>query len=159
MTERVKPTPVEVVRKHSPAILVRASDAEREHIATMLSDAVGQGRLTLAEAEERLNLVYVGRFRHELHALITDLPDEVWEPHRAGQRRASRFPARLRIHAAIAVALSVVLIIRWLASDAPFFWPAGPMFLLFGSLLMHTRFVSALPGTRGGPPWIRERPR
>jgi hypothetical protein len=143
MTERAEPEPVDVMRKQSPAITVRASDAERERTATIVNDAVGEGRLTLAEADKRLNLIYAAQFRHELHELITDLPDETREPRRPGGRRTSRFPARLRVHAAIAVVLSAVLITRWVASGAPFFWPAGPMFLLFGSLLMHARFVSA----------------
>ena len=53
---------------------VRASDAERERVAKLVSDAAGEGRLTLEEAEERLELVYATRFRHELDQYVADLP-------------------------------------------------------------------------------------
>jgi len=132
----------------TPAKAVRASDTERERVAKLVSDAAGEGRLTLAEAEERLERVYATRYRHELAAFVTDLPGQ--EPVR---RQLGGFPARLRVHAALAVVLSVFLITRWVASDAAFFWPAGPMFFLFGSLVLHARLAywssrRAAPGFR-----------
>jgi hypothetical protein len=134
---------------------VRASDGERERIAKLVSEAAGEGRLTIAEADERLERIYETRFRHELAAYLDDLPAGRPEPlvRRTANTLPDRFPTRLRAHAAIAVVMSVVLILRWAAMDVPFFWPAGPMFLLWGSLLLHARFV------RGGgvPPWARQR--
>lgn len=130
---------------------VRASDAERERIAKLVSDAAGEGRLTIAEADERLERVYTTRFRHELAEFVTDLPTE--EQNRTPARRFERFPARLRVHAAVAVVFSVLLILRWAAMDVPFFWPIGPMFLLWGSFLLHARFVRS----GGVPPWARQR--
>jgi len=129
--------------QNSPATAVRASDGERERVAKLVSDAAGEGRLTLAEAEERLDRLYATKFRHELAEFVADLPTR--EDERPAPRRPAPGPAgtlaRLRVHAAIAVVLSVFLITRWIASDAPFFWPAGPMFFLFGSLLLHARVV------------------
>ena len=109
----------------------------------MVSDAAGEGRLTLAEAEERLERLYATKFRHELAEFVADLPGRADErPAPAGPNRGpAGLPARLRVHAAIAVVLSVFLITRFIASDAAFFWPAGPMFFLFGSLLLHARVV------------------
>lgn len=130
---------------------VRASDAERERIAKLVSDAAGEGRLTIAEADERLERVYTTRFRHELAEFVTDLPTE--EQNRTPVRMLERFPARLRVHAAVAVVFSVLLILRWAAMDVPFFWPIGPMFLLWGSFLLHARFVRS----GGVPPWARQR--
>jgi hypothetical protein len=129
---------------------VRASDAERERIAKLVSEAAGAGRLTITEADERLERIYTTRFRHELAEFVSDLPAE--RPN-VSMQRFNRFPIRLRAHAAIAVVLSVMLILRWAAMDVPFFWPAGPMFVLWGSFLLHARFV------RGGgvPPWARQR--
>jgi hypothetical protein len=128
---------------------VRASDAERERIAKLVSEAAGDGRLTIAEADERLERVYTTRFRHELGEFVADLPVERQS---TPVRRFDRFPTRLRVHAAIAVVMSVFLILRWAAMDVPFFWPAGPMFVLWGSFLLHARFL------RGGvPPWARQR--
>jgi hypothetical protein len=79
---------------------VRTSDAERERIAQTLRAAVGEGRLTLEEGDERLATLYTTKYRDELAPLIADLPaaaddasrrapgwgkgrnpqDEVWTP-------------------------------------------------------------------------------
>jgi hypothetical protein len=78
---------------------VRASDAEREEYARVIRDAVGEGRLSLDEGDERLATVYAVRFRDELPSLITDLPAEGWdEPAygRSGARRGSRSADRER---------------------------------------------------------------
>jgi hypothetical protein len=53
---------------------LRCSDAERETVCARLHAAAGEGRLTIDEAEERLTAVYAARHRHELDALIADLP-------------------------------------------------------------------------------------
>jgi hypothetical protein len=52
----------------------RASDAERERTVARLHDAVGEGRLDLAEAEERTAAAYAARYRDELDPLLADLP-------------------------------------------------------------------------------------
>ena len=130
---------------------VRASDTERERIAKMISEAAGEGRLSIQEADDRLERVYTTKFRHELAEFVTDLPDDT--PRRQPGRPLDRFPTRLRVHAAVAVVVSVMLILRWVAMDVPFFWPAGPMFLLWGSFLLHARFVRS----GGVPPWARQR--
>lgn len=61
-TQTARPTPV------------RCSDAEREHTSSVVHDAVGEGQLTVAEAEERLAEVYAARYCHELDAVVADLP-------------------------------------------------------------------------------------
>ncbi|GAA4918087.1 DUF1707 domain-containing protein [Streptomyces coeruleoprunus] len=53
---------------------VRASDAERERIAERLRDALAEGRLDMAEFEERLDAAYTARTRGELEPLVRDLP-------------------------------------------------------------------------------------
>ena len=65
---------------------VRASDAERDDSARRIQVATAQGRLTLQEAEERLDSVFGSRFRHELSTLLVDLPDT--EPHGLRRRRS-----------------------------------------------------------------------
>src|SRR5262245_4384773 len=106
----------------------RASDAERQYIARLITDAAAEGRLTVAEADERLAIVYEARFRYQLAEQIADLPQESFAP--AVERGWERFPLRLRVHAAVAAVLSVLLIVRWAVSGVPYFWPIGPMFLL-----------------------------
>ncbi|SEO76063.1 DUF1707 SHOCT-like domain-containing protein [Amycolatopsis saalfeldensis] len=53
---------------------VRCSDAERERTAAALHQAVGEGRLSLAEVEERTTAIYAAQYRHELDAVVADLP-------------------------------------------------------------------------------------
>ena len=43
------------------AAVVRASDGDREAVAARLNEAVGDGRLTLQEFSERLDLAYTAR--------------------------------------------------------------------------------------------------
>jgi hypothetical protein len=52
---------------------LRASDADREQTAELLRHAAGEGRLTVDELEERLNLVYETRHHSELAKLTADL--------------------------------------------------------------------------------------
>src|SRR5437763_5217344 len=53
---------------------VRASDADREHIAERLRDAAGEGRLLSEELEERLARAFRARTYGELDPLVSDLP-------------------------------------------------------------------------------------
>ena len=52
----------------------RASDADREIAADILCAAVGDGRLTLDELDDRLGAALSARTMTELAALIADLP-------------------------------------------------------------------------------------
>lgn len=137
---------------------VRASDSERERIAKMVSEAAGEGRLSIAEADERLDQIYAATFRHELAEFVADLPEDAKDapPPRT---RAERFPTRLRAHLVIAAVFTVMLIVRWVASDVPYFWPAGPMVVLWGSFLLHARFLrrGGSPRQLQSPPWWVER--
>jgi len=53
---------------------LRASDADRERIATVLRDAAAQGRLGLDELDERLGAVYAAKTYADLEPLTRDLP-------------------------------------------------------------------------------------
>ncbi|WP_187701753.1 DUF1707 domain-containing protein, partial [Dietzia sp. E1] len=57
-----------------PLPAVRASDAEREATAQLLQESYSEGRLTLAEFDERTAAAYGARFRSELLELTHDLP-------------------------------------------------------------------------------------
>ena len=56
---------------------LRISDADRERAAAALHTAVGEGRLTWAEHEERLAGVYAARTGRELAPWLADLPAQV----------------------------------------------------------------------------------
>lgn len=66
--------------RNTPA--VRASDADRHETARLLQQAFSDGRLTLAEFDERTAQAYQARFQTELEQLTQDLPPA----HRAGSR-------------------------------------------------------------------------
>ncbi|MCJ1677898.1 DUF1707 domain-containing protein [Streptomyces sp. APSN-46.1] len=57
----------------APADL-RASDADRDRIAQILSDALAEGRLTSEEHSERLDSLYALKTVGELQVLVRDLP-------------------------------------------------------------------------------------
>jgi hypothetical protein len=59
-----------------PEVSPRASDAERADTVARLHAALGTGRLDLAETDERVAAAYAARHRHELTALLTDLPHD-----------------------------------------------------------------------------------
>lgn len=52
---------------------MRASDADREHVAEVVRTAVSDGRLTLVEGDERLRDAYAARFRRDLEPITADL--------------------------------------------------------------------------------------
>lgn len=53
---------------------VRASDEERHRVVELLGEHAGEGRLTLAELEERVAQAYAATTRAELAELTKDLP-------------------------------------------------------------------------------------
>ncbi|WP_236796752.1 DUF1707 domain-containing protein [Amycolatopsis sp. GM8] len=109
---------------------IRASDAERERIATRIQKASSEGRLTLAETEQRLGEVYAATYVDELAGFVADLPAEP-------VARRPGFPPPLRVHAAAVVFFSALLIVAWATSGVPFFWPVAPIFWLTMSLVVH----------------------
>jgi hypothetical protein len=68
---------------------LRASDADRDVAADILCAAVADGRLTLAELDERLEDVLSARTLRELARLISDLPG----PRSAGAVRPAARPS------------------------------------------------------------------
>ncbi|MGX9922666.1 DUF1707 SHOCT-like domain-containing protein [Streptomyces sp. NPDC002248] len=69
----------------SPAL--RASDADRDHYAAILREALAEGRLTAEEHAERVEAVYTARTHAALEPLVADLP-------RPGARSAPVAPAQ-----------------------------------------------------------------
>jgi len=53
---------------------LRASDAERSHVADLLSQHFGQGRLDTTEFDDRLGRAMKAKVRSELTELLADLP-------------------------------------------------------------------------------------
>jgi hypothetical protein len=61
---------------------VRASDAEREQAVALLQRGFADGRLALAELEERVGAAYAARTRAQLRDLTADLPAAEQQPPR-----------------------------------------------------------------------------
>ncbi|GDY29182.1 hypothetical protein GTS_08150 [Gandjariella thermophila] len=53
---------------------MRASDADRERVAQVLHQAMSEGRLSLAELEQRLDVVYAAKTYADLEPVTRDLP-------------------------------------------------------------------------------------
>ncbi|MDJ0384191.1 DUF1707 domain-containing protein [Streptomyces sp. G-G2] len=58
----------------SAPVALRASDADRDRIAQIISHALAEGRLTAEEHSERLDTLYAVRTVGELDVLVQDLP-------------------------------------------------------------------------------------
>lgn len=71
---------------------IRASDAEREQVVSVLREAMSEGRLTLDEGEERIAAAYAATYRDELPGFTADLPPA--EPAQGGPRSHPRGAGR-----------------------------------------------------------------
>ncbi|MEU5695302.1 DUF1707 domain-containing protein [Actinosynnema sp. NPDC020468] len=115
---------------YPPAPGVRASDAERERVVARVRDAVGEGRLGLGEAEERITAAYAAVHRADLEVLTADLP----APFPPAAASVARGPSGRRRPPLPAV-LALVLVVAWIASPLPFPWPV----LLIAFLVLRHR--------------------
>jgi Domain of unknown function (DUF1707) len=87
---------------------LRASDADREHVAERLRQAVTEGRLLTEEFEQRLEASFSARTYAQLDAVLADLPGRrLTAP---GKRRELAW-IRPALIAAIAVSVAVVVMI------------------------------------------------
>jgi Domain of unknown function (DUF1707)/Cell wall-active antibiotics response 4TMS YvqF len=66
---------------------LRASDADRERVITLLNEAAGDGRLTLSEHSERAERAYAARTLGELAELTADLAAASAQPIRLDGRK------------------------------------------------------------------------
>jgi hypothetical protein len=57
---------------------LRASDAERAAVVQLLERAVGEGRISMAEFEQRVEVAHRAITRGELDDLTSDLPRSLW---------------------------------------------------------------------------------
>jgi Domain of unknown function (DUF1707) len=112
---------------------IRASDAEREQVAYIVRTAMGEGRLTLDEGEQRLTAAYQAVYRDDLAELTADLPEN-------GQYALADLPeAKMAIardtrrKAAVVGALllaAMAMVGLWALSGAHVLWP-GFLFFFF----------------------------
>lgn len=103
-----------------PASLL-ASDAERDATADMLRDHVAEGRITMEEFRERLDLVFAARTLRELDRAMAGLPDRRvdylgrwWA---SPEERRARLERRYRRGWGRFVRVNAVVWSIWLAMD------------------------------------------
>jgi hypothetical protein len=65
-------------------LALRASDADRDHVAALLGQALAEGRLNADEHAERLESVYRAKTLGELRPLVADLPVSFTPPTASG---------------------------------------------------------------------------
>lgn len=75
---------------------LRASDRDRQHVAERLHEAAAEGRLTLDELGDRLDVAYAARTYAELVPLTLDLPARPGDP-------VVAVPAPVNLHKAVPV--------------------------------------------------------
>ncbi|GAY10942.1 DUF1707 domain-containing protein [Pseudonocardia sp. N23] len=128
-----RPEPAGRDRSTTSAGPVRASDAERADVVATLHEALGHGRLDLAETDERVADAYSARFRHELAVLVHDLPaaevdrgrlggDRTRSALRAIKERAARRP----LVAAAALVIGIGAVGGVVGASAIDDGPSGP---------------------------------
>ncbi|MFD2083095.1 protein of unknown function [Actinopolymorpha cephalotaxi] len=133
---------------------MRASDRERDEVAQRIQEATAEGRLTLEESGERLSGVFASRYRHELAALVADLPaSSPAVPERTGSPARPARPSMQRpsgarrwgdpgllIHTLIVVLLSAAMLGHWVGSNQGHHpWPVFPLVWLWVSVAIHAR--------------------
>ena len=103
------------------AELMRASDTEREEAVDRLRAHAAEGRLDVAELEERIDAAFAARTREDLTALFADLPDTA--PRRAVARPRRRFGPEWYPY----VAVNLMLVVIWATTGMGYFWPIWPI--------------------------------
>jgi Domain of unknown function (DUF1707) len=120
---------------------MRASDSDREKIAARLRDAHAEGRLSINEFQDRLDVLYDAQTYGELEPLVRDIPaarthktpEIVRQPQPAppppsGRKRSGGDKAMAVMWTIWACAVSVNLVVWVLVSatngSAEYFWPA-----------------------------------
>ncbi|WP_280422856.1 DUF1707 SHOCT-like domain-containing protein [Nocardia carnea] len=109
---------------------IRASDAERDRIVRELGRHLGDGRLDLAEYDERVAQVYRIATREELQSVLADLPEPKpgLDPNSTAPGSRSRFPIWQRIEGSAWLGVSVLVLVIWAAISLgvgafTYFWP------------------------------------
>jgi Domain of unknown function (DUF1707) len=129
---------------------LRAGDADREQIAERLRKSHAEGRLDLAEFQQRLERCYEAKTVGELDELVIDLPQQDDRDERPSLRWFA--PRRLRLASLAPIVIALIVISA--AIGHHFFWLWIPLLFLFSRMSWwHRRQPSA--STRRGPDgWI-----
>jgi hypothetical protein len=115
------------------------SDRERDEVATLLRDHAAEGRLTAEELDERVGHALAARTGADLDAVLADLPGRRTEAERT--RRQAEARQGFVSHASTWAAVSLMLVVIWLACGAGEFWPVWAIGFWGFAVFMHGRAV------------------
>jgi hypothetical protein len=136
---------------------LRASDADREHVAERLRKAAAEGRLLTEELEHRLMAAFSARTYGELEPLVADLPRDVVRRRR--QQSSLPIPkaaiaAALLIGMPVVVALAVAAVVLVVSMFAMWIAVVAIVMWVFGHRLpMYPRRYYARRRVPGPQPW------
>lgn len=133
---------------------MRASDGDRDKVAGELREHAAQGRLTMEEFSERLELVYQSRTYGELQKITADLPStdfaaapaKAQAPAPAGRDDAVRKGLKAA-WGSWAMVVAICTVIWLMTSPGDYFWPmwvAGP----WGAVLLVSSLFGFDPNRR-----------
>lgn len=114
---------------------VLASESEREWILQRVSQAIGEGRLSFEEGDQRIDAVLSSRHRQELERLVADLPAPVPGPRSASVASAE---IRRRLPAAAAVVVLAALVVQ-VVVGLWVLWPVAVVSVVAVALLPRRR--------------------
>jgi DUF1707 SHOCT-like domain len=100
---------------------LRASDAERSETADVLRRHHAEGRLDIAELEERIERCYTAKTRGELDALTVDLPGRHQRRRGAPRPRPAPLLPLLAIGLLLTVSFATGTHVFWLVWPLAFF--------------------------------------
>jgi hypothetical protein len=114
-------------------LALRASDADREAVVSLLRSHAADGRLDAAELDERVGGALAARSRADLARLVEDLPATGPPPTRSGPSKGWRE----HLHAYVAV--NALLVAIWALSGFGYPWFVWPLLGWGIGLVSHAR--------------------
>jgi hypothetical protein len=113
---------------------IRIGDVDRRRTIDLLTQAYGEGRLQLAEFEERVSMAESAKVQSDLAPLLNDLPvprqpDPPMTPAAVGRSVQSRFR---REYGVFFIAPVICTVIYLMTNAGGYFWP---MWVWFGCMI------------------------
>ncbi len=129
---------------------LRASDADRERIADRLRKSHAEGRLDLAEFQQRLERCLESKTVGELDELVTDLP----RPDEPAERSSAAWLRPRPLRVVPLAPILIVLIVVSAVTGHHLFWLWVPLLFVFWRMSWWHRRRSWAGARRGPGGWI-----